>query len=98
MPLIKQDFIDTLIRDADIVQVFQQNGEDVSKKGSNFFCKSPFAEDKTASCWVQPKTQMFKDFSSGKSGDAIKYLMLKRNITYPEAIAELARSQGKTVE
>ena len=98
MPLIKQDFIDTLIRDADIVQVFQQNGEEVKKKGTNFFCQSPFAEDKTASCWVQPKTQMFKDFSSGKSGNAIQYLMHKKSITYPEAIAELARSQGKTVE
>lgn len=37
MPLIKQDFIDTLIRDADIVQVFQQNGEEVKKKEQTFF-------------------------------------------------------------
>lgn len=98
MPLIKQDFIDRLLQDADIVQVFQYFGEDVHKKGATYFCHSPWADEKTPSCAVYPKTQTFKDYSSGKQGDVLKYIIEKKSLTYPEAIQELAKMQGKIVE
>ena len=98
MPYIKQDFIDNLLRDSDIVEVFRHFGDEPKKKGTNFFCSSPFTDEKTGSCWVQPKTQIFKDFSSGKSGNAITYIKHKKNCSYPEAIEELAKISGKSIE
>lgn len=98
MSYIKKEFIDRLISDADIVQVFSANEESLKKKGVTYQCLSPYATEKTASCVVFPKTQTFKDFSSGNSGNVITYLMHKKSLTYAQAVEELAKIQGKTVE
>ena len=98
MPYIKQEFIDRLLQDSDIVEVFHRFGDEPKKKGAYYFCISPFTAEKTGSCWVNQKTQRFKDFSSGKFGNVISYLMEKKTITYPEAIEELAKIQGKSLE
>ncbi|MDR2205777.1 MAG: DNA primase [Flavobacteriaceae bacterium] len=98
MPYIKQDFIDRLLQDSDILDVFQRFGDEPQRKGVNYFCTSPFNAEKTPSCLISQKTQRFKDFSSGKFGDVISYLMQKKTISYPEAIEELAKLQGKSIE
>ena len=95
---IKPEFIDRLRSDADIVQVFEKKGDSVQKKGVNYFCKSPYTDEKTASCMVSPKTQRYKDFSTGNAGDVISYLMYKENCSYIQAVEELAKMQGKTIE
>ena len=81
MSYIKPEFIDRLRCDADIIYVFEAKGDSVQKKGVNYFCKSPYTDEKTASCMVSPKTQRYKDFSTGKSGDVITYLMHRSGCT-----------------
>lgn len=98
MSYIKKEFIERLISDADIVQVFNSKEDTLKKRGVNYFCISPYNSEKSASCMVSPKTQTFKDFSSGNSGNVITYLMHKSKITFTEAVEELAKMQGKTVE
>jgi DNA primase len=97
MAYIKKEFIDRLIADSDIVQVFSAK-ETVVRKGINYTCKSPYTDEKTASCMISPKMQIFKDFSTGKSGNVITYLMYKNNSSFIDAVEELAKMQGKTVE
>lgn len=97
MPLISNEFIDSLLRDADILSVFQHLGIHIEKKGSSFFCKSPFNEEKTASCHINDKKQTYTDYSSGKYGNAVSLLMDYKGLSYPEAITELAQIQNKTV-
>lgn len=97
MPLISNEFIDQLLRDADILSVFQHLGIHIEKKGSSFFCKSPFNEEKTASCHINNKKQTYTDYSSGKYGNAVSLLMDYKGLSYPEAITELAQIQNKTV-
>lgn len=98
MAYIKQEFIDKVLQDADIIEVFHTYGDPVKKRGVNYFCKSPFTEEKSASCCVNPTTQLFKDFSSGKAGNIWTYIMHKNNCSYVEAIEDLAKKQGKTIE
>lgn len=97
MPLIDQNFIDELLRDVDILAVCQHIGLNLEKKGANYFCKSPFNEEKTASCHINAKKQNFTDYSSGKYGNAITLIKEVQGKTYPEAIAVLAELQNKTV-
>ncbi|EKB60746.1 DNA primase [Bergeyella zoohelcum] len=97
MPLIAQDFIDNVLRDVDILSVLQHLGIEVEKKGAKFFCKSPFGEEKTASCLINVSTNTFKDFSTGKFGDAVSLIKEVQGKTYPEAIQVLAELQHKTV-
>ena len=98
MAFIKQEFIDRVIQDADILDIFQKYGDKPIKKGAKYFCLSPFHEEKTESCLINIITQTYKDFGSGESGNIITYLKYKKNFTYAEAIEELARMQGKAVE
>lgn len=84
--------------DADILDIFSRYGDDIVNKGSKFFCKSPFVEEKSASCLVNVTTQTYKCFSTGKSGNIITYLKFKKNFSYPEVIEELAKLQGKPLE
>lgn len=98
MSYIKKEFIDRLVSDADIVQVFSSREDSLKKKGVNYVCLSPYNTEKSPSCMVSPKTQTFKDFSSGNSGNVITYLMHKLTCSFSEAVEELAKMQGKTVE
>ena len=45
MAYIKQEFIDRVLQDADIIDIFNNNEDTVVKKGSKYFCKSPFTEE-----------------------------------------------------
>lgn len=97
MSYIKKDFIDRLVDAVDIVDyIGRQN--DLKKKGKNFFCNSPFAEDKTPSFCVNPVNQYFKDYSSGKSGNVLTYIMELHRMDYISAVKELAKYKGWDVE
>lgn len=97
MAYIKDSFVERIKEEANILDVIGTYS-DLKKKGKNYFCLSPFTEEKTASCAVDEVNQRFKDFSSGKSGDVIAFLMEKETLTYPQAIEWLAEKYGYTVE
>lgn len=47
---------------------------------------------------VSPVKQIWKDFSSGKGGNVVAFLMEHEHFTYPEAIKYLAKKYGIEVE
>jgi len=59
---------------------------------------SPFADEKTPSFMVSPVKQIWKDFSSGKGGNAITFLMEHEHYSYPEAIRYLAKKYNIEIE
>lgn len=89
--LISRESVDRVFQETDIVQVVQRACPDLKKSGSNYMCKSPWTGEKTASLSVSPSKQIFKDFSSGKGGNAVKFIMEFYNKTFPEAIEHLAQ-------
>ncbi|WP_203294217.1 DNA primase [Luteirhabdus pelagi] len=70
----------------------------LKKSGSNFKGLSPFTDERTPSFMVSPVKQIWKDFSSGKGGNVIAFLMEHEHFTYPEAIKYLAKKYGIEVE
>ena len=96
MSLIKKEFYQNLLADINILDVMK--GENPTQKGSQWFCKSPYNTEQTASCHINIKKNKFIDYSSGKSGNAITYLMDKKNLTFVEAVQELAKLANKDVE
>jgi DNA primase len=70
----------------------------LKKSGSNFKGLSPFSEERTPSFMVSPVKQIWKDFSSGKGGTAITFLMEHEHFTYPEAIKYLANKYNIEIE
>ncbi len=91
--MISRTTIDEVKNRADIVDVV---GDFVSLKrsGQNFKALSPFSNEKTPSFYVVPSKGIFKDFSSGKGGDAITFIMEHEGMSYVEAIRHLAKKYG----
>ena len=70
----------------------------LKKSGSNYKGLSPFTEERTPSFMVSPAKQIWKDFSSGKGGTVITFLMEHEQYTYPEAIKYIANKYNIEVE
>ena len=70
----------------------------LKKSGANFKGLSPFSDERTPSFMVSPVKQIWKDFSSGKGGNVVAFLMEHEHFTYPEAIKYLAKKYNIEVE
>lgn len=70
----------------------------LKRSGSNLKGLSPFVDEKSPSFMVSPVKQIWKDFSSGKGGNVVTFLMEHEHFTYPEAIKFLAKKYNIEVE
>lgn len=88
--LITKDTIDKVYESARVEEVV---GDFVQLKraGSNFKGLSPFSDERSPSFMVSPAKGIWKDFSSGKGGNAIAFIMEHEHFSYPEAIRYLAK-------
>jgi len=95
--MIIQSTIDAIFEAARVEEVI---GEFVvlKKSGSNFKGLSPFSDEKSPSFMVSPVKQIWKDFSSGKGGNVVSFLMEHEHYTYPEALKYLAKKYNIEVE
>jgi len=69
----------------------------LKRVGQNYRALSPFSDEKTPSFYVFPKNENFKDFSSGKQGDAITFVMEYDGLSYVDALVYLAKKYGVEV-
>ena len=70
----------------------------LKKSGTNYKGLSPFTDERSPSFMVSPVKQIWKDFSSGKGGTAVSFLMEHEHFTYPEAIRYLAKKYNIEIE
>ncbi len=95
--LISQNTIAQVFETARVEEVIGDFVQ-LKKAGSNFKGLSPFSEERTPSFMVSPVKQIWKDFSSGKGGNAVTFLMEHEHFTYPEAIRYLAKKYNIEIE
>jgi DNA primase len=95
--LISKATIDTVFETSRVEEVI---GDFVQLKraGSNFKGLSPFSEERSPSFMVSPAKGIWKDFSSGKGGNSVAFLMEHEKFTYPEAIRYLAKKYNIEIE
>lgn len=82
--------IEKVLEATNIVDVITAHYPDLSKKGSNYTACCPFHQEKTPSFSVSPSKGIYKCFGCGKSGNAISFLMEFCQMSYVEAIRDLA--------
>ena len=87
---IPQHIIDQIFETARIEEVIGQF-VNLKKSGSNYKGLSPFSNEKTPSFMVSPAKGIFKDFSSGKGGNVVSFLMEHESYSYPEALRWLGK-------
>ena len=95
--LISKATIDTVFETARVEEVI---GDFVQLKraGSNFKGLSPFSDERSPSFMVSPVKQIWKDFSTGKGGNSVAFLIEHEHFTYPEAIRYLAKKYNIEIE
>ena len=95
--MITQKTIDEIFDTARVEEVI---GDFVQLKraGANLKGLSPFANEKTPSFVVSPGKQIWKDFSSGRGGNVVTFLMEIEQFSYPEALRWLAKKYNIEVE
>jgi len=95
--MITKPTIDRIMEATDIVEVIGEFVQ-LKKRGANYVGLSPFANERTPSFTVSPAKGIFKDFSSGKGGSVVTFLIELEKFSYPEALKWLAKKYGIEVE
>lgn len=93
---IPQGFIDDLLERTDLVELIQRHVP-LKKAGSEFSACCPFHAEKTPSFYVSPRKQFYHCFGCGAHGTAIGFLMEFENLSFPEAVEQLAEWAGVEV-
>jgi len=95
--MISRSTIDCVFESARVEEVIGEFVQ-LKKAGSNFKGLSPFTDEKSPSFMVSPVKQIWKDFSTGKGGNAVSFLMEHEHYTYPEALRWLAKKYNIEIE
>ncbi|WP_010228909.1 DNA primase [Gillisia marina] len=95
--MISKNTIDLVFETARVEEVLGDFVQ-LKKSGSNFKGLSPFTDERSPSFMVSPVKQIWKDFSSGKGGNVVAFLMEHEHFTYPEAIKYLAKKYNIEIE
>ena len=97
MPYIKKDFIERLIDRVDIVDVIGSRIT-LKRSGNSYMCCCPFHNEKTPSFSVNQQKQFFNCFGCHKSGNVLGFIMDYDQLSFPEAVEQLAKDAGVPVE
>jgi len=95
--MISKQTIDRVFETARVEEVIGEFVQ-LKKAGSNFKGLSPFTDEKSPSFMVSPVKQIWKDFSTGKGGTSVSFLMEHEHYSYPEAIKYLAKKYNIEIE
>lgn len=87
---ISEDIIAEISAKSDIVEVINRYVP-LKRSGANYLGLCPFHSEKTPSFSVSPSKQIFHCFGCGKGGNVFKFLMEIDNLSFPEAVRELAK-------
>ena len=89
--------VEEIYNAADVVEILGEYLQ-MKKRGSNYFALSPFSNEKTPSFAVSPTKNIWKDFSTGKGGNAVTFLMEAEGMSYVEALKHIAERYNIDLE
>jgi len=97
--MISERDIESVLNRADIIDVVERAGLKL-ERGNKACC--PFHKERTPSFIVNPRTQTWHCFGGcpqgDNGGDAISFIMKYKHLTFPEAVHDIAKSYGITIE
>jgi DNA primase len=93
---ISEEFIQRLKSSANLPQIAAGYVGDLKRQGATWKGCCPFHKEKTPSFCIYPQNT-FHCFGCGAHGDAVSFIMELRNLSFPDAVKELASSLGMQV-
>lgn len=94
---LTQSLIDEIIQKTNIVEIVGDYVQ-LEKKGRNYVGLCPFHADTNPSMSVSEEKHIFKCFSCGAGGNAIKFVQDFEQISFPDAARKVAERVGITID
>ena len=94
---IPEHKIDEIRNAANIIDIISTHVH-LKKRGKNFIGLCPFHQEKTPSFTVSDDKQIYHCFGCGAGGNVFKFLMEFKNISFVEAVEEIADHLGIKIE
>ena len=85
-----QELVSQIKDRLDIVEVVEKEVI-LTKKGANYWGLCPFHKEKTPSFTVSPTKGIYKCFSCGEAGDALKFIQKTQNLEFYPMIIDFGR-------
>ncbi len=85
--------IDRVRKKVDIVELVSRY-VNLKQSGSSYKGVCPFHEDNDPSLTVDPSKKLWHCFGCGAGGDVFNFLMKIENLSFPDAVRELAQENG----
>lgn len=95
--IIPERKIEEIRSNANIVDIISEFIQ-LKKRGKNYIGICPFHNEKTPSFTVSSDKQIFHCFGCHAGGNVFKFLMDYQNISFVEAVQEIAKKIGVTLE
>ena len=89
--------LEALKASVDLAELMRSHGIELRQVGKNLVATCPWHEDKEASLVVNPKKQLFHCFGCKTKGDALSFLQLRENLSFPQALTRLRELAGAPV-
>ena len=81
----------------DIVEVLSEHLS-LARKGKEYVGLCPFHQDSNPSLYVNREKGIFKCFACGAGGDIFKFVQMRENVTFAQALERLAERAGIELE
>ena len=96
--LLERAELDDLKARVDLVTVIRKSGVGLKKVGKSYKGLCPFHAEDSPSFSVTPEAGLWNCFGCQTGGDVARFLQLKEELTFPQALAQVPGMAGHTVD
>jgi DNA primase len=89
MARFADEVIERIKVEVSLVRLAQSQGYALQKQGKDFVLCCPFHADKTPSCVITPKSNLFNCFGCGAGGSVIDWVMKTQSVSFRHAVEVL---------
>lgn len=82
MARLPDEVISRIKSDISLLRLAESQGHKITKQGKDFALCCPFHDDKTPSCIITPKSNLFNCFGCGAAGSVIDWVMKTQGVSF----------------
>jgi len=86
MARIPNDQLERIKQEVSLLTLAESQGYQPKKQGKDYAVCCPFHDDKTPSCIISPKSNLFNCFGCGTGGSVIDWVMKTQGVSFRHAV------------
>ena len=94
MARLADEVVNRIKQDVSLLRLVESQGHAVTKQGKDYVVCCPFHYEKTPSCIISPKTNLFNCFGCGTGGSVIDWVMKTQGVSFRFACEILQKDLG----